>query len=241
MSTIGAMAGKISRQVFRSSWANLDQTKQDAIWLAIITAIQSETQRQFRFNGVEFTFPTIASTEEYGVETSSGAGDGYPTTLIRIDTLALQDDTLIFTLEHRPIPWVVARKGDTVTESQPDSWAWNADKIVLSPVPDKVYTVIGRGLQDIGTPTYSYNTSTDAWAFLDPDGVAMTDSYTSKWFTDGEDLIRYKAAIELHQTWTRDSEAGAALVPLYSAAKNRLLKESDDLTGEVVFTSWGGV
>lgn len=220
MSNWGTMVQTISEEARRSSSPSAVELA--ATHRAICDAIRQERYEEYRFNSDSFTFTSTAGVAAYGVD--SGAGDGYPANLLRVD-----DDTLTTTISgtvrpvvKKPISFIRQVESSTSTQSYPVWWAWHENQMVFYPKFHVAMTVSGDYLKDIGTPTYSYDAGGATWSVLKPDGTAMDNAYTSSWFTDGFILISAQAKWFFLKRYLKDDEEAARIAPEIPLARAAL-------------------
>jgi hypothetical protein len=208
------------------------QAEADALQRAICDALLELRHEEVPWNEATFTFPTIAGTDEYGAESAPGAGDGYPSTILRIDSLVYPQSGVLDPLVR--IPWeeiVWLKTTDSIT-GYPTRWAWQSRKIILFPTPNAAVTMRGRGAIDVGLPTYSYDPTGSTWSFFKPNGDPMDDAYTSDWFVEGEGLLRQWAKGRFYLDYLHDDEAAKRAMALARGALGSVKRQLANIQGE---------
>jgi len=144
---------------------------------AIISALRFYKRHKFRFNVARATADTTADIEYYGL----------PDDFIELDTMVLQEGQELVFMTERSHYWIDQEKGWADYRDRPRVYSVQADEFRLYPIPDGVYEL---------TLTYHYEL---------PEPSADTD--TSSWFTDGEELIRTHAKVDILENIIRGPES----------------------------------
>lgn len=144
---------------------------------AILSALRFYKRHKFRFNITRATTSTTDDIEYYGL----------PDDFIELDTMTLQEGQELVFLTERSHYWIDQEKSWVDYKDRPRVYAVQADEFRLFPKPDDAYTL---------TLTYHYEL---------PEPSADTD--TSAWFTDGEELIRTHAKVDLLENIIRGPES----------------------------------
>ena len=145
---------------------------------AILSALDFHKRKHFRFNQARTTTSLTA-----GIEFS-----GLPTDFIEADTMVLTEGSERDILTERSHYWIDENQQWTGYRSRPQVWSVQAGEIRLYPIPDKsTYSL---------TLTYVYELAKPS-----------DDTDTSAWFTDGEELIRTHAKIDLLENVIRGPES----------------------------------
>jgi hypothetical protein len=157
---------------------------------ALAEAIGRYNTTRFWFNTTSADVPTVAGTYEYGQETSDGALDGYPTDMLKPVKLTMRVSSTWYDITTISIDEFRDKFLESSYRGFPEKWCWFAKNIMLYPTPNGVYAVKIDYIQDIGTPVASWDGS--VWSYSVA-GVAIDDTYTNNWFTEGMDLITARA------------------------------------------------
>ncbi len=183
MSNWGTAVQNMTERVHRYGTADPDIVKR-----AICEAIKKYANHNFWFNQGTYDFATTDGTFAYGVETSSGTADGYPSDMLKAIKLSLKVSNSWYDINLISIDEFRDKFVSSDFKGFPVKWAWFNKEIILYPTPNGAYTVRLDYNKDIGTPAASYAGTT--WTFTDSvTGAAMADETTSDWFTEGFDLI----------------------------------------------------
>ena len=144
---------------------------------SIYSALRFYKRHKFRFNITRATASTTADIEYYGL----------PSDFIELDTMTLTEGQEVMLLTERSHYWIDQEKGWTNYRDRPRVYSVQADEFRLYPIPDDTYTL---------TLTYQYELTEPS-----------SDTDTSAWFTDGEELIRTHAKIDLLENIIRGPES----------------------------------
>lgn len=144
---------------------------------AIISALRFYKKQRFRFNIARATANTADGNEYYAL----------PDDFIELDTMTLTEGQRVEFMEERTHFWIDQNKGTTNYEGEPYVYAVQADQFRLYPTPDATYTM---------TITYAYE-------LTEP----TSDGASTAWFTDGEELIRTHAKVDLLENIVRGQES----------------------------------
>jgi len=145
---------------------------------AIISAQRYYKRSRFRFN-IARTTTTLSPDIEYV---------DLPSDFIEADTMVLQEDSTLDFMQERSHYWIDREKQWTDYRSRPYVYSVQADELRLFPVPDSgSYTLVMTYQYELSEPT--------------------SDSFTSAWFTDGEELIRTHAKVDLLENVIRGPES----------------------------------
>lgn len=144
---------------------------------AILSALDFYKRQGFRWNSARTTTTTTDAIEYYGL----------PTDFIEADTMVLKDGSDLEPLEERTHFWIDLEKEWDSHKSRPYIFAVQANQFRLYPVPDDAYTMI---------LTYRYELEKPS-----------ADTDTSAWFTDGEELIRTHAKVDMLENVIRGPES----------------------------------
>jgi hypothetical protein len=131
--------------------------------------------------------------------------------------------------DRQPVYWVnrermTSLRMGVVSNGTPYHWTFWGGKLKLWPPPD-LSTHVFRApyVKDAGTPTYRYEGG--AWAFYNPEGVVITDTYSSPWFDQalGFDLITFHAEWKLWSSeWKGVAGQGEQAAQQYAEALSAL-------------------
>jgi len=151
----------------------------------ITRAIQHYKDTPLGFNETQATLTTVSGTAEH----VSGAGAAnYPTDLRSITHAQITISGSLYDLEPVSIEKYRAWIGGTTSNGQPFAWTWYEDEFILYPTPGDSYVVTLDYIQHLSGPTTSEYSGT-SWSFYDEDGAAVSDTSTSEWFNEAQDLI----------------------------------------------------
>lgn len=200
MSDLGTLIYRVLDELPRNTSSDEDRIK-----LAAIDAIKYWRTTPLFFNEITDQFTVTIGEEAYGDVASEGAGAGYDNTLLGINCLYADDAGGHFEpVEQWPLDIVRLQNTNTTSiRGYPDFFAFFNKQIYVSPVPHVAYDIRIDGIKDIGTPVAQASAGT--LQFFEPDGTtALTDAYTSEWFTEAEELIRLEIKINLAENVFRD-------------------------------------
>jgi len=178
------------------------------VTLAIISAIVRWRSHNFGFNEFTDQFTVTVGQESYD-------NTEYDSDLLGIGIVTHDDTNDNWSDPLGQWPFTINRLRTSNTTSDkgyPDYYYWFAEKLWVSPVPHLAYDLRIDGIKDVGTPVVT-GTTGGVFTFYEPDGsTALSDSYTSDWFTgDMEELIRTSAKIDLMENWLEDDRGAARL------------------------------
>lgn len=184
MSNLATMKERIARELARGSSLTTE------IGEAINTAIADYKKHRFRFNetlpGTPVTFTTVAGQPYY---TANGQ------TIFKVDYLHVVVGGTIHELNRlQPRDVRLLNEASGTYQGQPTGFAIEGETIMLTPVPDQVYTATIAGI-------FSYPA---------PGSDAETGN---RWMTDGEYLIRSRAKYEIATHVTRNKEMARMMSP----------------------------
>lgn len=228
-----AMVERLKAELHRESVPDEDTIKR-----AIITRMEFWRWHRFWFNEGSTTILTTPSVAEYGRESSSGSGDGFPRDLLAIDDLYVSQVPIVNPEDPpgRLLPMEKARAdslrlliGRGVTQFRPRVYSWQGDDLLIYPIPDGRYQIVFDYLRDLDVPSYRFVGG--AWEYLDENGSEITDDFTNVWLAVAEELIRngVKADLYANVLFGQDKAAAArqqeemAFRNLQRATKKRML------------------
>lgn len=138
---------------------------------AVISALEFYKRQRFRWNLARATLPLQPNTEYYQL----------PSDFIEADTVVLRSsgDELDY-LEERTHHWLDREKEWDGYRSRPDVFSIQTNEMRMYPTPDRSYTAL---------MSYVYEQSEVS--------ASAADSATNAWMTDGEELIRLHAKVDL--------------------------------------------
>jgi len=217
--SFGSMKQRIIQEIHRAASGD-----EDAVKIAIITAMEWFKAYQFDFNEGTHTFTMTIGQEEYDVE--EGFSEGYASDLVAPINLYVQTGgTRWLRMKQISINeqrWL--QPTSTVT-GVPSAWAWHDEKIYVTPTPSQADDLRMDYVKDIGIPIYVWTGS--SWAFYEPTGsTALLDSWTSRWLTDGEELIRQRAKFDLYFNFYDDNDNAQKMDMATQAALANLRKRN---------------
>jgi hypothetical protein len=208
MSTFGNMVSRIADELNKT---NLNTQ----IKRSIVTAMKRHRNRRFKFNYASSTFTTSDGQSVYPL----------PEGFMGDELVEVLDGNFRDTLTKRDYAWIADHDNHTSYQSEP-----------------RVYAIIdGSNARLFPTPNATADTTSGNWSILwhyhkdlNAPGISgaisacATDGVTNSWMTDGEELIRLEAKIDIYMNVLRGQEvAGEAtkIAPLRSQALNALVKE----------------
>lgn len=145
---------------------------------AILSALQFYRGKAFRWNQVRATTTLTEGVEYYGL----------PSDFVDFGTAVLIDGTSKERLQERAYSWIDDNLASTNNRGRPYVIAVQSDQFRLYPTPNNsTYQVL---------LTYTYELSPPA-----------DRASTSAWFTDGEELIRLHAKVDMLQNVIRGQES----------------------------------
>lgn len=206
---LGTMTQRIRDEILRDTDVETNYIKK-----AIASAIRTYRYHRFWFNEGTFTLSTVDGTQDYSAVSSGSAG--YPRDLISVDRLTLVHNTSLIKLPKVGIQEFRDLDSGDNTEGRPSCWTFHHESLMLYPTPDAVYTIRGDYVKELtgldgdddrlGLSAVYVD---DAWSFRDVDGNLITDSYTSAWFDEAEEMVRAKAKALVYSEVLRDTKAAA--------------------------------
>lgn len=154
---------------------------------AILSALQYYRGKAFRWNQSRATTTLTAGIEYYGL----------PTDFIDFGTAVLIDGTYRERLQERAYSWIDDRLHSSDYQGRPSTIAVQSDQFRVYPSPNlSTYQILLTYTRELDLPTQ--------------------DNSSSAWFTDGEELIRLHAKVDLLQNVIRGTESFAESSALVS-------------------------
>lgn len=144
---------------------------------AILSALKFYRRQPFRWN-IARTQTTLSD----GVEFYS-----LPSDFIEAYSIVLEDGNEREMMAERSYFWVEQTKQFSDYESRPYVYTIQNDEFRVYPVPDQSYTVVMNYVYELDEPT--------------------SDGATNSWFTDGEELIRTHAKVDILENVVRGQES----------------------------------
>lgn len=144
---------------------------------AVLSALDFYKRRRFRWNVARTTTSTTDGVEYYGL----------PTDFIEADTMILVDSSDLDFMQERSHFWIDANREWSNYKDRPYIYSVQANQFRLYPVPDNTYTLLLTYVYELTKPS--------------------TDTDTSAWFTDGEELIRTHAKVDMLENVIRGPES----------------------------------
>lgn len=228
MSTWGAMVQRIGDETGRS-------TDADAVKKAIVSSIRFYRNKRFWFNEQRSTTFTTCVVGQY----EYAATTDYPAPLIEIDSLQIVKSTnAIYPMLRVTLARMREMHGSDNLQGVPQWWTWHHKKFIIHPTPNSAYVIRGDYLQDIGTPSYTWNGS--AWAFLGENAVAITDAYTNDWFTTAEEVIRHRAKGILFAEYLGNSQRASESYASSDIEYQNLLDRAEQYSVTSTVLPWYG-
>jgi hypothetical protein len=144
---------------------------------AIITAIKFYETDRFHFNEARAELTTSISQAEYAL----------PSDFQGVDSVIIQVNQYIYELNPRPYTWILAHDTNPNYLGRPYDFAIYAEFLRVYPMPQDEYIL-----------TMQYHKK-----------LALSDSasMSNAWFTEGEELIRLHAKIDVLENRIRGQEA----------------------------------
>jgi hypothetical protein len=167
---------------------------------SMISAIRFYRDTRFDFNEATGTFSTVDGQAVYD-------NTDYPSKLLYIDVAEITVSGGMHILTAKTMGEIRGLRYASTDKSIPYCYSWSRRVLDIYPTPDAIYTITLDYVKDIGTPSYEYD-GTD-WNFYDQEGVAITDSWTSSWLTDGHELLTSRVEWDLWTHIYKDLERGA--------------------------------
>lgn len=147
---------------------------------AASTALDFYKRQRFNFNSVRATAATADGQEFYQL----------PTDYVEADTMILIDGSELVYLTERSHRWVDQNKEWQSYESRPTTFSVQNKELRLYPVPDQSYTLRLSYVYKL------YEVSSGA-----------ADADTNAWFTEGEELLRLHAKVDMLENVIRGPES----------------------------------
>lgn len=186
MADLTTMKARIATELARS-----DLTTQIAS--AISDAIAIYQKERFRFNetvpGTAITFATVSGQAVY-----TSSANANIETLFSIDYMLLTIGSQIIPLQQDTPENLRIYNQGTTNQGQPDNYAYEGNQIILSPVPNDVWTVTMGLFRKLAAP------ANDAEA-------------SNPWMIAAERLIRSRAKYEIALHITRNAVMQEAMSP----------------------------
>lgn len=209
MATLSDMKARIADEIART-----DLTAQIA--LAINTAISEYAKERFRFSDTDpaspATFVTVADRFVY-----DAADNPAISSMMGIDYLAAQIGGMLQPLTPvRPEDARIYNQLGTM-HGQPMWYAYEGNKLLLSPTPDQAYTMTFNVFRSVAAP-------------------ADDAEEDNPWMNEGELLIRCRAKFEIATHLTRNKEMASAMSPDPPGATYRAWKSLKAGTNRAVGT-----
>lgn len=211
---------RISQEIHKPNDSDIDNIK-----IALCSAIDYYKNHRFHFNesyGFEFIFVDGQQTYEKGstadyvltdglFEVGELVFDGPPIDLIApITTYCLVGgdrstgrwmEIAVSTMED------IRYNTPTLNATgYPEWYSWFGEAMHFHPIPTSSNANLVRldYVKDLGVPTYKWSGS--GWDFFHPRGATLADSWTSRWLSDGGELIRARAKWDLYYNVYHDGE-----------------------------------
>ena len=185
------MKQRIATELARPDILYTDARIADAINDAILTYQTSK----FRFSEINPaappTFPTVFNQVVYN---AANAAQPVISSLIYINFLTYTDGTSLFYVRRvTPLEVRMANQNQNVF-GPPEAFAFEGESILLTPIPDRVYTLTIDAHLLVAAPASDVEAG-------------------NRWMTDGEMLIRSRAKFEIATNVTRNVVMAQAMSP----------------------------
>lgn len=223
MSNWGTTVRRIAQDVHRFDAKSIVEVKR-----AICYAVDDERFNNFHFNEDSFDLTLTTGTGEYDKETSDGAGDGYPFDYLQSGILTV----FVNDISYGPLVPISMNRYRELNinndwQGYPGEYVFYNKQLILYPKPNGAYVITGDYIKDIGSPKAVWDSSDSVWTFSDSlTGNTVTDTTSTAWFDEGQDLITHAAKEYLYlNVWHDPQEAMHAKIQK-EAARKRLWRES---------------
>jgi hypothetical protein len=195
---LGTIVQRIINEVSRTASADIDTTK-----MTVISAMRFFRDHRFWFNEGTHSFTMTVDQQEYEFETAET--EGLPTDWVRPVTSYINiTNTRWLEIDQVDIADI---RWHTPTEQVvgiPSKWCYYNEIVFVTPIPSQADDLRFDYVRDLGTPSYNWNGT--EWLFSGPAGEPLLDSFTSRWFTDAEELIRSRAKWDLYYNYLDDDQ-----------------------------------
>jgi len=196
----------------------------DQINISMITAMRWYEHMEFYFNQDTHEFTLTLNQQSYPKEDGASNTDSWPEDIERIvDTYVKVGGERWLKLNQVDIDDIRWLTPTAQVVGVPDYYAYFAEKVWLSPIPNdsSVDTVRIDYIKDLGIPNYAFVGST--WKFFQPGSQApLLNSFTNRWLSDAEELIRTRAKYDLYQHYYDDAENAQKMAQHESVALGNL-------------------
>lgn len=189
--TLLLMKQRIALELARPDFLSSDGRIADAI----NDAINVYQTTKLRFSEVNpLTPPTFVTVASQPVYNGSSASQPVISNLFYINFLTYTDGSSLFYV-RRTTPLAVRMANQNLNVfGPPEAFAYEGESIILTPIPDRVYTL-----------------TIDAHLFI---AAPATDTEANnRWMSDGEPLIRARAKFEIATHVTRNPTMAQAMSP----------------------------
>ena len=196
---IGTFIQRIINEVGRAS-----SEDEDAIKLAMISAMRHFEPLQLWWQESTFTFDLTVNEQEYGEETAST--EGLPSDFLApIAVYILVGGTRWLPLKQDVIDNVRWFTPTSTVVGVPSRWCYWDDKMYLTPIPNEVGTSIRIDYYAAeGIPTYTWDGG--EMVFTGSSGETLSNNWFSNWFDKGEELLRARTKWDLYYNYYDDME-----------------------------------
>jgi hypothetical protein len=109
---------------------------------------------------------------------------------LETDTLVLERSNTVDELIEKPYTWITSQARDPNYTAEPYYFAIQQRQLRLYPAPDQTYSVV---------MAYHYD--------LAPDDVSLSDSFSTGWLREGEQMIRLHAQSDVLINYIKGPEA----------------------------------
>lgn len=207
MSDFGTMQSRIADE--------LNKTNLTAqIKRSIVTAMNRYRHKRFKFNYASSTFTSSVGLAEYPLP------DGY----MGDEIVEVLDGNFNDSLEKVDYSWIVSHDNHTSYQSEPRKYAiLDGSNVRLFPVPDNSGDTSGNYVL-----VWHYHKDLNAAGASNAISICATSTISNAWTTDGEELIRLEAKIDIYTNVLRGAESkkeAQFLIPLRNQALRALIKE----------------
>jgi len=217
-SDLGTMVQRIKLEIHRAQ-----DEDDDAIRMAIVSALRHYQGHRFWFNEGSVTFPLIADQQAYDASDPS-----FPDDLFKIHTCFVQNSDAWIPVHPRTLTYIRDYQVTTSGTGVPKAYCWFAEQLFLAPIPNDTYSMRFDYVKDLGTPAYQYDSGAIVfYVENDDESASLTDAYTSAWFDHAEEMIRGRAKWDLYLNLYMDDANAVRAAGVTVNAYEALRKEHD--------------
>lgn len=229
---LGSLTQQIKEEIVRST-----TTDNDRIWRAIIDTMDFHKHRRLFFNETTGTITAVVGQADYTRNAwGTATATNYPYDVLVPDVLYVTESTTVFDpIPQRPAEVVYTMRNSSTAQGYPGFWAFHHDTILLDRYAHSAFTINLLYVADLGVPYYAYESN--AWAFYEPDGTSLASTYSTDWFVEGQEVLRFGAQARLAR-WQKDDKEAYRCFQWEQKALDALTNRSRASRGLILSTPW---